>query len=158
MQIREIERNDVEPLRRILQATNVFRDEEIEVAVELMEATLGKTEDYIQKTIVDDTGTVQGYYCIGPTPMTASTFDLYWIAVNPEFHGKGFGYQLLNDCEQTVSSMKGTLIVVETSSLAKYLPTRTFYLRNKYLEAARIRDYYAPGDDLMIYTKHLQEH
>lgn len=158
MLIREIERKDVEPLRTILHATNVFRDEEIEVAVELMEATLGKSEDYIQKTIVDERNNVQGYYCVGPTPMTRSTFDLYWIAVNPDYHGKGIGFQLLTDCEQTVHSMNGTLIVVETSSLPKYEGTRKFYRRNNYLEATRIRDYYAPGDDLMIYTKHLQEH
>jgi len=158
MQIRELERNDVEPIRNILKATNVFRDEEIEIAVELMEATLGKTEDYIQKAIADDAGSVQGYYCVGPTPMTESTFDLYWIAVNPVFHGKGIGYRLLHDCERTVCLLNGTLIVVETSSTAKYEPTRKFYLRNNYLEAARIRDYYAPGDDLMIYTKNVQEH
>ena len=59
MQIRELERKDVELLRTILVATNVFRDEEIEVAVELMEATLGRTEDYIQRTIVDDGGNNQ---------------------------------------------------------------------------------------------------
>jgi ribosomal protein S18 acetylase RimI-like enzyme len=158
MQIRELEHNDVEPLRRILQATNVFREEEIEVAVELMEGTLGKTEDYIQRAIVDDANIVQGYYCVGPTPMTQSTFDLYWIAVNPDYHGKGIGYQLLSDCERTVCTMNGKLIVVETSSLPKYAATRKFYLRNNYVEAARIRDYYGPGDDLMIYTKHFQEH
>jgi ribosomal protein S18 acetylase RimI-like enzyme len=158
MQIRELEQSDVEPLRRILQATNVFREEEIEVAVELMDATLGKTEDYIQRAIVDDASVVQGYYCVGPTPMTKSTFDLYWIAVNPEYHGKGIGYQLLSDCERTVCTMNGKLIVVETSSLPKYVATRKFYLRNNYVEAARIRDYYGPDDDLMIYTKHLQEH
>ena len=158
MQIRELERKDVELLRTILVATNVFRDEEIEVAVELMEATLGRTEDYIQRTIVDDGGNVRGYYCVGPTPMTASTFDLYWIAVDPLLHGKGVGYQLLNDCESVVRSMNGKLIVVETSSLPKYEATRKFYLRNHYLETARIRDYYVTGDDLMIYTKHLQEH
>jgi len=158
MLIREIEPQDIEPLRKILHATNVFRDEEIEVAVELMEATLEKTEDYIQKSIVDDTNIVQGFYCVGPTPMTRSTFDLYWIAVNPEYHGKGIGFQLLNDCERTVFSMNGTLIVVETSSLPKYEGTRKFYLRNNYVEAARIRDYYAPGDDLIIYSKQLKEH
>lgn len=158
MQIRELEQRDVEPLKRILEATNVFSDEEVEVAVELMEATLDKTEDYIHRTIVDDENKVQGYYCVGSTPMTRSTFDLYWIAVNPHFHGKGIGFQLLNDCERTVGSLNGKLIVVETSSLPKYEGTRKFYLRNNYLEAARIRDYYAPGDDLMIYTKHLQEH
>ncbi len=158
MQIRDLERKDVEPLRSILVETEVFRNEEVEVAVELMEATLGKTEDYIQRVIIDDTGSVQGYYCVGPTPMTASTFDLYWIAVSPKLHRKGFGRELLRDCESHVQSMHGTLIVVETSSLPKYNATRTFYLRNRYLETARIRDYYAAGDDLMIYTKHLQEH
>lgn len=158
MQIRDLEREDVEPLRLILIATGVFREEEIEVAVELMEATLGKTEDYIQRAIVDDAGVVQGYYCVGPTPMTMSTFDLYWIAVNPELHGKGFGHELLKDCESRVRSMNGKVIVVETSSLPKYNATRKFYLRNCYLETARIRDYYASGDDLMIYTKHLEEH
>jgi ribosomal protein S18 acetylase RimI-like enzyme len=157
MQIRELEHKDVEPLRFILEATKVFREEEIEVAVELMEATLGKTEDYVQRVIVDDAGIVEGYYCVGPTPMAAGTFDLYWIAVNPEMHGKGFGHELLNDCELLVRSTGGKLIVVETSSLPKYEATRRFYLRNNYLEAARIRDYYAPGDDLMIYTKHLEE-
>ncbi len=158
MQIRELEHRDVEPLRRILEATKVFREEEIDVAVELMEATLGKTEDYVHRTLVDDMGAVQGYYCVGPTPMTQSTFDLYWIAVNPDFHGKGLGRQLLQDCEALIRSMKGGLIVVETSSLPKYDATRKFYVRNSYVEAARIRDYYAVGDDLMIYTKHLQEH
>lgn len=158
MLIRLLERKDVDPLKRILKATQVFRDEEIETAVELMEATLGKTEDYIQKTIVDEADVVQGYYCVGPTPMTVGTFDLYWIAVNPEHHGKGIGRELIAECEQTVSSMNGTLIVVETSSLPKYEATRRFYVQNNYLETARIRGYYAPGDDLMIYTKHLQEH
>lgn len=157
MEIRELQHKDVEPLKRILQATNVFRDEEIVVAVDLMEATLGHTDDYLQRTIVDDYNVAQGYYCIGLTPMTQSTFDLYWIAVNPEHRGKGLGRQLLKHSEELIRSMKGTLIVVETSSLPKYEPTRKFYVRNNYLEMARIRDYYAPGDDLMIYTKHLQE-
>ena len=95
MFIRELERNDVEPLKEILQATDVFRDEEIEVAIELMEATLGNTEDYVQKTIVDDAGNVQGYYCVGPTPMTQSTFDLYWIAVDRSEQGQGLGRLLV---------------------------------------------------------------
>lgn len=158
MEIRELQRKDVEPLKKILHATNVFRDEEIVVAVELMEATLEHTDDYVQRTIVDDENVVQGYYCVGLTPMTQSTFDLYWIAVNPEYHGKGLGRKLLEHGEELIRSMNGTLIVVETSSLPKYEPTRRFYVRNNYLETARIRGYYAPGDDLMIYTKHLQEH
>src|SRR5438105_4968358 len=49
----------------------------------------------------------------------------------------------------------GRLIVVETSSRADYAPTRTFYERRGYAQAARLRGYYAPADDLVIYLKDL---
>jgi len=53
-----------------------------------------------------------------------------------------------------VQEMGGKLLVVETSSQPKYEPTRKFYLRHHYEESAHIKDYYAPGDGLVIYTKH----
>ena len=86
--------------------------------------------------------------------MTKSTYDLYWIAVHPELHRRRIGHELLEHCEAQVKTMDGTLIVVETSSQPKYEPTRRFYLRHQYCEAARIKDYYAQGDDLVIYSKH----
>ena len=87
--------------------------------------------------------------------MTTSTYDLYWIAAHPEYHGKGVGRALIQHCEATIHSFGGKLIIVETSSLPKYRNTRKFYLRNEYIEVARVKDYYSPGDDLMVYTKHL---
>jgi ribosomal protein S18 acetylase RimI-like enzyme len=104
---------------------------------------------------VDQAGQVRGYYCYGPTPMTQSTFDLYWIAVDPTVHGAGIGSLLLTHCETSIRSSGGSLIVVETSSLAKYEATRRFYRRHQYDETARLRGYYAPDDDLVIFTKHL---
>jgi ribosomal protein S18 acetylase RimI-like enzyme len=86
--------------------------------------------------------------------MTKATFDLYWIAVHPRVHKKKIGHDLLQHCEEQVKSMSGKLLVVETSSQSKYEPTRRFYLQHRYTEAACIKDYYAPGDDLVIYTKH----
>jgi len=103
---------------------------------------------------VDEGGSVQGYYCVGPTPMTKSTFDLYWIAVHPRLHKKRIGHELLEHCEAQVKIMGGTLIIVETSSQLKYEPTRRFYIRHQYGEAARIKDYYAHDDDLVIYSKY----
>jgi hypothetical protein len=44
-------------------------------------------------------------------------------------------------------------LVVETSSRSDYAPTRGFYGRRGYTEAARVREFYAPGDDRIIYTK-----
>ncbi len=57
--------------------------------------------------------------------------------------------------ETAIRSQGGTLVVVETSSRPDYAPTRSFYHSLGYAQAARIPQYYAPEDDLIVYTKHL---
>jgi hypothetical protein len=47
------------------------------------------------------------------------------------------------------------LIRVETSAQEAYGATRQFYARNAYAEAARIEDFYRPGDHLVMLTKRL---
>ncbi len=78
----------------LVEATGFFTEDEVAIALELIDAVLNDPEqtDYIIK--VYDDGAVGGYYCVGPTPATEGTFDLYWIAVNPELHGKGIGSAL----------------------------------------------------------------
>ena len=157
MAIRPFLMEDLEPLVAIVQATDVFRPEEIAVARELMEVVTEQPgqKDYVIATFVDEGGIVRGYYCIGQTPMTETTYDLYWIAVDPGAHGKGIGKQLLRHCEEYIKERGGKLIVAETSSQAKYEKTRLFYEHNHYTEASRIKDYYAPGDGLVVYIKYL---
>jgi hypothetical protein len=46
-------------------------------------------------------------------------------------------------------------LLVETSSLAQYDRTRAFYAGRGYEEEARIRDYWAVGDDLVVFRKAL---
>jgi hypothetical protein len=45
---------------------------------------------------------------------------------------------------------------VETSGRADYDGTRRFYERHGYRATARIPDFYAPGDDQVVYVKPLQ--
>lgn len=152
--IRPLQRDDVEPLAKILEDTGVFRRIEIEVGKEVLEDSLAEGQlDYMTYVSVDDAGVVQGYYSAGHTPMTDSTFDMYWIAVHPSMQGKGVGRELLRHCEETVKRSGGRLIVVETSSKLSYDETRKFYARNGYIATARIQDYYSKDDDLVIYTK-----
>ena len=91
MAIRPFTKDDMLPLKQILLATEVFRNEEIEVAVELMELVVEGPHqlDYIMFTSVDENNVVQGYYCVGPTPMTEVSYDLYWIAVAPAARRRG---------------------------------------------------------------------
>ena len=154
--IRPLARADREPLRELLRATGVFTDEEVLIALELIDCVLDKPEqrDYVIRTY-EEAGKVLGYYCIGPTPATAATYDLYWIAVRPDCHGRGVGTALQDHAEALIRSRGGKLIVAETSSQPRYEPTRMFYRKRGYDEVARIRDYYREGDDLVVYGKYL---
>lgn len=157
MTIRPLASADRAPLEKILVETNVFTDDEVSVAMELIDVVLEKKDqkDYVIYTALAEQGEVAGYFCVGPTPVTVGTFDLYWIAVKPAYHGKGVAKALLGYAEELLKSVGGRLLVAETSSKPKYDRTRMFYDRTHFVEAARIKDYYNVGDDLVVYAKYL---
>jgi len=154
--VRPLERRDREPLRILLEDTGMFTREEVDIALELIDIVLdrpGQT-DYLIRCYDAGDGAA-GYYCIGPTPATEGTFDLYWIAVRRGEQGRGIGGMLNAHAEALAQSLGGRLLIAETSSQPRYEPTRTFYVRHGYAETARIPHYYRPGDDLVVYAKYL---
>ena len=157
MSIRPLRSEDREPIRQLLVDTAVFTDEEVGIALELIDVVLEKPgqQDYVIYTYEDE-GEILGYYCIGPTPATRSTFDLYWIATKPSAQGKGIGGKLDEHALNLIRSNGGRLVIAETSSQPKYEKTRKFYIARGYAELSRIRDYYRVGDDLVVYGKYLQ--
>jgi ribosomal protein S18 acetylase RimI-like enzyme len=88
-----------------------------------------------------------GYACYGPTPCTAGTWDLYWIAVSGEARSRGIGTLLMEEIERRLVDLNARLVLIETSSRADYAPTRAFYERRGYEVVAIVPDFYAPGDD-----------
>ena len=132
----------------------MFRPSEAQTAVEVLDESLAGEDDYRWLGAFDG-DTLAGFVCWGPTPGTEGTYDLYWLVVDPARHGQGIGTQLLSDVERRLKTDDGRLIVTETSSRADYEPTRAFYEHRGYTRAATIPGYYAPGDDLVIYSKDL---
>lgn len=139
-------RSDIES---ILRATEVFSDAEVAVALELVDS---RDDDYEFIGAYVDTRLV-GYACFGPTPSTQATWDLYWIAVHPDAQRSGAGAALMTEVEARLQHRAAALLVIETSSRDDYAPTRKFYDRRGYREAARVRDFYAPLDDRVVLTK-----
>lgn len=153
--IRPLGPHDRPVLLRIIEQTGVFSREEVAIALELIDIVLERPGQHDYLINVYDDGGVGGYYCVGPTPATSGTFDLYWIAVDPALQGKGIGSILMRHAEDLMRSLGGRLVIVETSSRPDYQPTRRFYAANGYEEAARIKAYYKPGDDLVVFGKYL---
>ena len=141
-------------LEQLTRATGLFREEEVGTAVELLDESLAGDDDYRFVGAFDGDQLV-GYACWGSTPGTAATSDLYWIVVDKGRQGSGIGSQLLGEAERRLTADGRRLVVVETSSRADYTPTRRFYEARGYTRTATVPGYYAPGDDLVIYTKDL---
>ena len=158
MKIRPIIEKDRQAVLEVIHLTGMFTKEEERVATEVIDVCLVKSgqQDYVVVVIENEQGIIVGYLCYGPTPMTEGVVDLYWMAVHPGKHRQGYGKALIQWLEKDVQEKKGRLIVIETSSRDKYATTRNFYQRLGYVENARIRDFYRPGDDQLIYCKYLK--
>jgi ribosomal protein S18 acetylase RimI-like enzyme len=98
-------------------------------------------------------GRVIGAVAYGQTPMTVGTYDLYWIACDPALQRRGVGAALLRAVEEDLGRRRARLVRVETSGTEAYQATRAFYQRFGYREAARLPDFYKPGDDLVVFTR-----
>ena len=81
------------------------------------------------------------------------SFDLYWIVVDRSLQGRKIGRVLLEKTEQLVRAAGGRRVYAETSGRDQYSPTRGFYLRRGYRQDAVLRDFYAPGDDKVVFVK-----
>ena len=142
----------------IVASTGKFMPYEVSVAVELVEDAIAKgaKSDY-QFIFADGPHGAVGYTCFGRIPCTLSSFDLYWIAVHHDCQGRGLGRDLLHRTEIAAAAQGATKLYVETSGRPDYEPTRRFYLGNGYAPEAVFKDFYAPGDDKVVYGKTLRK-
>jgi ribosomal protein S18 acetylase RimI-like enzyme len=144
-------------VRAIVASTGFFSAAEIEVAVELVRERRARgPESGYHFVFVEVDGRVVAYACFGPIACTIGSFDLYWIAVLDSYRGLGFGRKLMAEAERRIAEMGGRRVYVETSSRPQYDPTRGFYVRCGYAPEAVLRDYYAPGDDKVVFVREVR--
>lgn len=151
--LRPLAAADRRRIEEITRAVSVFRDDEVPVALEVFDGAVAGSPDYVALGATVDERLV-GWICWGPTPCTLGTYDLYWMAVDPAAQAAGIGTALLREMEGRLAG-SARLIVVETAGRPDYRPTRAFYAARGYRRAAVIPDFYAPGDDQVVYVKAL---
>lgn len=157
MKIRPLLEKDRAKLLSVLIKTRAFTSAEIDVAMELIDIVLKDPvqKDYQIDCMVDDQDLAIGYICHGPTPMAQGTFDLYWIAVDPDFQEQGAGSKLVGFLEEGVKARGGRMILADTSTVPQYEKTQRFYVKNGFQQVARIPDYYQPGNDRITFCRRL---
>jgi GNAT superfamily N-acetyltransferase len=150
------QKSDIKSVYDIVESTKFFYDHEVEIAAQLVAERLSEGEStgyFFVFAEVD--GITAAYSCFGPITMSKTSFDLYWIATHNDFRGKGIGKKLLAETCSQARAMGCKILIAETSGLEHYAPTRAFYISNKFDLEAKLKDFYAEGDDKLFYTKRI---
>jgi GNAT superfamily N-acetyltransferase len=154
-ELRDVVRpSDRDAIRSLVARTEFFHPEEVDVAIELVEERLarGAASGY-EFLLAEAGGELIGYACYGPIACTKGSYDLYWIAVDTRYQRHGIGRLILQAVEAQIMKLGGRRTYVDTSGRPQYAPTRAFYERSGFECEAQLRDFYAPGDDRVIYGK-----
>ena len=127
--IREISATDRSAVEAMLEESGAFSVEERAVALELFDDSLrsGPGGDY-PHFLAEMDDEPAGYICLGRTPMTKSTWHLYWICVRPSLQRRRIGTRLHDFAEHFIRERSGQRIVLETSGRPDYARARQFYL------------------------------
>ena len=144
-------------IQSITARAGVFSQEEVD-SVHVMWTeylTLGPEDSGYQFIAYREEDQVLGFAIYGPRDLTDGVFDLYWIAVDPNARCKGVGRALLTASEEAVRKLGARMLIAETSGTPHYEVTRKFYFAMGYENEATIKDFYTPGDDLVIFIKRI---
>jgi ribosomal protein S18 acetylase RimI-like enzyme len=145
-------------LVKLAHETNVFKPHELIALQEVFDEYYASLKDHGHRAVTfEQAGKAVGFAYYAPAAMTDRTWYLYWIAVSKQIQARGIGAKLLHHAEEDIRKANGRLLLIETSSLPHYDLTRKFYLKHGYEKACAQPDYYADGDDMVVFRKRLEK-
>ena len=147
---------DTPVLIQLAAETGVFKPLELQALREVLDDYFATNLAAGHRSVTcEQDGAVVGFAYSAPAAMTDRTWYLYWIAVRKQLQARGTGAALLRHAEDDARRAGGRLLLIETSSLPHYELTRRFYVKHGYETAAVLRDFYADGDDMVVFRKRL---
>lgn len=157
--VRCVVAGDREGLYAIIEESGNLTEAERDCAKELLDIYLDSAdqEDYLFLAAVGDSGRPLGFICYGMASLADAVYDLYWIIVDSGHRRANVATKLLRHAECMLKEQGVRLLVAETSGQAAFMPARRFYMKNGFREEARIKGFYRPGDDLVIYVKRFRK-
>jgi ribosomal protein S18 acetylase RimI-like enzyme len=149
--IRPTRREDSAAILEMIREGGQFDDAGLAHVGQVLASHLAGERDEIWLT-ADDADPVGVAYC-APEVVAPDVWNLLMLWTRPDRHGTGIGRELVAEVERLVRDRRARLLIVETSSLLYFAPARKFYDKCGFTLEASISNYFAPGDDKLIYTK-----
>lgn len=142
---------------RIAQESGVFPARELRVLKEVLQEC--QDDPRAGYLLFDERvkNFIVGFVIFGRTPLTESSWDIYWLVVDKDHQRMGVGKRLLLRVESHLRKRgKQAILRVETSSRREYAPALALYTKQGFSEAGSIPDFYSKDDDLVILYKELK--
>ncbi len=149
--IRRTTEADHDRLIELATVSGLFEPEQTDLLNEMLRAPAG-TDIWFTCEI---DGLPVGVAYLAPERMTNGTWNLYWIAIHPNYQRQGHGKAILCHIEQWLAEQKQRVLIVETAGVDDFNYVRKFYAANGFEAEARIRDFYDAGVDKVVFRKSL---
>ena len=150
--MRLVIKEDLGALKRVLDTIDLFPSEMLEDMVSGYLSEVDSDEFWFTSEI--DGVPIAVAYC-APEKLTDHTYNLYAIGIKADLQGRGIGGAMMDQIEAYLVARGKRILLVETSGSADFKLTREFYVKKNYTLEATIRDFWAEGDDKVIFWKKL---
>lgn len=151
-EVRPIRSEDMSHLQRVVRETGLFPPEMLS---ELAEPVLADDGTGLMLCCIKDDRPVALCYAV-PEMLADGVWNMLSLGVLPEYQGKGAGRCLVDALEHSLRLKRQRMIIVDTSGTDAFAIARAFYTAMGYETEARIRDYWAEGDDKVTFRKHIK--
>lgn len=154
--IRAATPQDAAAIAAIAVDSTLFGPDDVEVVTGMMAAYFdGRQAEGHGCVVLDGDDGPRAVAYFEPAEVTDRTWYLTMIAVRRAHQGSGLGGRLMHHVEDDLRRRGERLLLVETSGTPAFDATRNFYRGLGYREEARVRDYYADGDDMVVFRRAL---
>lgn len=144
---------DTDAVLALAEATGLFEADQIEALSQMLDQHFNSAIASPDIWLTDYDSKPVGIAYVAPERMTHGTWNLYLIAINPNYQRQGRGATLLRYVEQMLTRRGERMLLVETSGTDDFEYVRKFYRDRGYEEEARIRDFYIDGVDKVVFRK-----
>lgn len=153
--IRPVTPADSPTVTALAVAAGMFPADDTTVTDQMMADYFARNRELGHGCLIDEEDEPLGVVYYAPVTATDRTWNLLMIAVHPDAQGRGRGAALMRHVEDALRASGQRVLLVETSGHPTFSRTRAFYAKCGYDEEARIREYYAAGEDMVLFRKAL---
>lgn len=101
---------------------------------------------------------VIGFLCFGPIARWAGEYEMYGIAVDPEYQRMGIGTGLVAEMSRRVADEMGNHVFLETDDDQSFEGVRCFYEANGFVYEHRFRKQFVPVEGGVVYRMDIEKY